>query len=193
MTNHPHVQAEPAAIRRELEAFKEQVSGWDQKYTAEQFYWSPDGKRWSVGACLNHLCQTANPLLPKMDKAIQQAKSAGKTGTPPFRLKLRDRLFIRSLSPDSGMKLPSPKMYQPVVTSSDDPQKVVREFITLQDHLLEKLNSADGLDFRAVMIPSPVSSLLRLSLAGWFLSTIAHQKRHLGQAEQMSNRDGFTG
>lgn len=189
MVTYDHT--EPATIRQELEAFKEQVSGWDQKYSAEQFYWSPDGKRWSVGQCLNHLCQTANPLLPKMDEAIQRAKSAGKTGTPPFRLKLRDRLFIRSLSPDSAMKLPAPKMYKPVVTSSNDPQKVVREFITLQDHLLEKLEAADGLNFRAIMIPSPVSSLLRLSLGGWFLATIAHQKRHLGQAQRIRNQDGF--
>ena len=183
--------ADPDTVRKEFAAIQERVRDWTDRFSAEQFLWAPDARRWSMGQCLEHLNKTASPLPPHMDAAIVKARDAGLTGSPPFKLKWRDRLFVRSVSPGARMKIPAPPLFRPGRGDDLDQSKIIQDFIALQDRLIERLDSAEGLDHSGIMVRSPLSPLLRLSLAGWFMATIAHQQRHLNQAQQVSQEDGF--
>jgi hypothetical protein len=81
-------------------------------------------------------------------------------------------------------------MYQPP-PDPGPPAEVLAEFAKLQGELVRLLRRAHGLDLARVKVPSPVTSLLRLSLGQWFHFLAAHERRHLWQAEQITSEERF--
>lgn len=60
--------------------------------------------------------------------------------------------------------------------------EVMPTFLALQDRFQEHLAAADGLDLGRVLVRSPPSKYVKLSLEQAFVSMAAHQRRHLWQA-----------
>lgn len=124
-------------------------------------------------------------LVPKLNEAIEKARNSGVTAAPPYKLRVFDSWFITGfLSPDSGFNIKAPKLYRPSGHKDCAKASVIEEFILLQDELIRLIRKSEGLNYRAVTVASPLSRLLRLSLGGWFSATIAHEQRHLVQAER---------
>lgn len=53
------------------------------------------------------------------------------------------------------------------------------------------LDSARGLDLGRLRVTSPVSRLLRIPLGSYLRISVAHERRHLWQAEQVTVAAGF--
>ena len=58
------------------------------------------------------------------------------------------------------------------------------EFSSLQSKLIDLLHEADGLDLKKIRLISPFDKRVKYNLYSAFRIVVAHQRRHLWQAEK---------
>jgi hypothetical protein len=142
----------------------------------------PGPEAWSVVQVFDHVNTAGWLLLPPLEKAIQDGREQGPTGTPPFRYGVVSRWFVRSMQPSSGWTFSAPSVFEPETPETLYPAETIEEFRSLQDQLATCVGDAEGLDLRRIRVASPAVPLLRVSLGAWFEATLAHEERHLEQA-----------
>jgi len=67
---------------------------------------------------------------------------------------------------------------------------VRQEFLEWQDQIAERIRQADGLDLPRARARSPLR-VWKWSLGTFFAVALAHERRHIWQARQVSNEQGF--
>lgn len=157
-----------------------------------QFNWRPAADRWSVGECLAHLNVTVRAVLPALDQAIATGRSKGLTGNGPFRYGWFARRVAASMEPPVRRRFRTQKIFLPADTRHV-PAAVLSEFDAVHDQLAERFARADGLDWGRVRVISPASRWLRLPFGAYTRFTLAHDRRHLWQAQQVREASGFPG
>lgn len=180
-----------AAWLRELEAVNANAEALVAPLTAEQFAWRPGPNRWSVGECFEHLAITTGLVAPALLAALDKARIAGKAGHPPFDYGLVGGWFVRSMEKPGRRPSPSPENFVPPSGGSKD--AVMAHFRRSQHEFKEALESAPGLALDRIKAPSTAQGAhwLRLNVAAWFASTLAHERRHLAQARRVTEAAGF--
>lgn len=164
------------AIRNEAQSLAEGVPD-------EVLLRPPEPGRWSAAQCLDHLNTAGWLLLARMERQINDAKEHGPFGEGPFRYGFVSRTMIWLMQPTSNVPIPAPTSYKPDAPSTLQAHAVVTEFLQLQDDLVDCVQRSKGLDLRRVRVPSPAAPILTISLGAWYEATIAHERRHLAQAE----------
>jgi hypothetical protein len=153
------------------------------------FNWHPAPGDWSIAECLDHLIVVGNLLIPAMDEAIRTAREQNLVGAGPFPYGIRGKLFIRAQEPPVKRKTRTfPGYVPPTARRTEDVQ---REFMELQDRLIERVKAADGQDLSKMLIRSPAVSWLKFNAAVWFAATAAHERRHLWQARRIKESSWF--
>jgi len=153
-----------------------------------QFNWRPAPKRWSISECLAHLNTVDGLDLPTLSQEIERGRSAGLTGKGPFRYGALSRWFVRFSEPPVKFGLKAPKVYLP---PSDQPrEKVVAEFISIHDRMLELIALSNGLDLARIKVPTPFPKV-KFSLGQRFALLAAHDRRHLHQAWDVRREQNF--
>jgi hypothetical protein len=180
------VNAEIETLQDQLLSVRQDVPGIVHGLAAAQFNQRPAKNRWSIAECLDHLNATARLLMPGFDAAIEKGQSLGLTSNGPFAYPLFERLFLAAMEPPPRFRFRAPAPLAPA-PSHRDPGEALREFLTWQERLGERILRADGLDLRRVRMRSPVQPLLAYSLGTGFAATLAHERRHLWQARQVRN------
>ncbi len=172
----------------QLENIKEDALELTAPLQDAQFNWRPAPTRWSISECLSHLNLTNGLDVPGITEQIERGRAAGLTGKGPFRYGFLSRLFVRSMEPGAGFKMKAPKVYKP---SPDQPKdKVVAEFISIHDRLLELISQSNGLDLARIKVPTFIS-WIKLSLGQRFALLAAHDRRHLRQAWDVRKHPNF--
>jgi hypothetical protein len=92
------------------------------------------------------------------------------------------------MKPSSDWTFTAPSVFEPDTPETLYPRETVEEFRGLQDQFASCVGQAEGLDLRRIRVASPAVPLLRISLGAWFEATIAHEERHLRQAERVLER-----
>lgn len=146
----------------------------------------PDPDGWSAAQCVDHLNVTLRRYLPAIEAAIRQGGREGPVASGPFPLGWLERWFVRQIEPPVGRRFKAPPSFQP--EASPTPGRVEREFRDLRRRFRELLGVASGLDLLKLRVPSPVFSWFRISLHAAFAVMIAHDRRHLLQAERVTER-----
>ena len=155
--------------------------------TSEQLLRRPDPAKWSIAECLAHLNQTAAVLQPLMDSAIKSGRKQNCIGEGPFKPGVLGR-FLRWLAePPPKIRLRAPKNILPP-TSITDPAAVVAEFTRCQDEWERLGRESSGLDQQKLKIPSPFTGLSGLRLCAILPWMMAHERRHLLQAEKVKQQ-----
>lgn len=172
--------------RRRYEAAKQVAVELTNGLTDQQFNQRPEAGGWSVAECLHHLQVTGEKLLPRIDEGLQRARARGWLSPGPFRYGWFGNWFVAATG---GGELPPRRRYKAPAAYAPSPDRrlaaLVPSFSGLQDQLIERLGSADGVDLARIKLASPVSRLLRLSLGHWFALLAGHQERHLWQARRV--------
>jgi hypothetical protein len=153
-----------------------------------QFNWRPSAKHWSISECLAHLNVVDRLDLPLLAEEIERGRGAGVTGSGPFRYGFIGRWFVGFMDAPPKFKLSAPELY--LLPAGHLKDKVVQEFLSIHDRMLELVKKANGLDLVRIKVPSPVGPF-KLSLGQRFALLAAHDRRHLWQGWQVRKNRGF--
>lgn len=177
----------------ELDGYRQQFDGARSEFAQlvdgindDQFNWRPEPDRWSMAECIDHLVMIGTLMNRNIDAGIEKAEAKGWRSDGPFKYGALGNWFVRATGASEDArkrKFKAPKAYTP--TSNHSISRLNEAFNGLQDAYIERVRRANGLDLARVKIPSPVTSLIRLSLGQWFALLAGHQERHLIQARDV--------
>ena len=152
----------------------------------EQLTRRPDPAKWSIAECLAHLNLTAAGYLKPIDAAIQQGRESRMFGKGPFKPGFLGSVLKWVAEPPPKFRLRAPRAVLPPSNIADGTQ-VVAEFMRVQDEWERLAKAMDGLDLKKVKC-NGIPPLPRLRLAAPIPWMLAHQRRHLLQAENVKKQ-----
>ncbi|NDD63187.1 MAG: DinB family protein [Acidobacteria bacterium] len=154
-----------------------------------QSAWQPAPNRWSIAQCLEHLNATARNYFPLVNNTINNARSSGLLSAGPYRHGWLGRLYAGLVPPPPKLRVPSPRRFTP---PPDRPMSEIwPSFLNFQDRLQELIVHANGVDLGRATVPSPVNGLIKISLGSTLAIIVGHEQRHLWQARQIHEAEGF--
>ena len=152
--------------------------------SAEQLMRRPDPGKWSIAECLVHLNVTAATVQKFMAQGIERGKQENKLGSGPFSIGPKGGLFIWIAEPPPKFRLRAPKNVRPPATI-DDPLQVLPQFLHAQDEWERLMREQQGLDLAKIKVGQ---GAFRMRLAAALPWMMAHQRRHLLQAENVKRQ-----
>ena len=161
-----------------------------QGLTEEQLNWKPDATQWSVAQCLEHLAVTSKQFNGYFKQLIEGARLKWPTnGAIPYRPSLVGGWLIKQVVPETTRKVPAPKVFKPSDSSSI--HDALGLFLKQQEEFVRFVRESEGVDYNRARLRSPVTPLMRYSLADAFVVTIVHGYRHLAQANRVKAMPNF--
>lgn len=136
---------------------------------------------WSAAQCLEHLNRYGHYYIP----AIQQQLAAykGDSTAATFTSTWLGKYFTNMMNPKTGKKkYKAFKDYIPPATL--DAHAVVAAFINQQEELLALIEQSRKEDLNKVRVPISIAKFIRLKLGDVLQFIIAHNERHLQQAQR---------
>lgn len=136
---------------------------------------------WSIVQCLEHLNSYGRYYLPAIVQGMGKAIPA--PDAVMFKSTWLGDYFTRMMQPGvSGKKYKAPKDHVP--PRELDARQVIAVFIEQQEALLSLIRKARMTDINKIRIPISISRWIRLKLGDVFRFLIAHNGRHLQQAQR---------
>ncbi len=171
------MQKSLAEIRSEVAAVDAEAKKLCQGLSEQQLAWRPHPGKWSIAENLMHLNVTTQTYLPFIQRALEQARERGLSGTGQFDLGTIGRWFVNYLEPPFRMKTKAPKAIRPILQgpASD----ALPQFLRCNDVFLKYVNDAEGVDLGSAVFVSPFASVFRMKLIAAFATVTAHDRRHL--------------
>lgn len=156
----------------------------------EQLNWKPAPDRWSIAQCLDHLAVATEKFQPYITAALAQGgEKYPVTMAPAYQPTWLGGWLIKQLLPAATRKIPAPKIFRPVETAAI--HHALEHFLKQQAVFLNYLRQAEGLNYNKTRLRSPVTPIMRYSLADAFVITAVHGQRHLAQARRVRETPGF--
>ena len=188
-SGHLALTPEIDEFRRQFERLADEADALVAPLTEEQFLWQPSPGSWSVAQCIDHLNVTARMYLPRLDEGIAEAMRRGLYGEGPFAHDFIGKLFVRTMEPPPRLKVKAPATFHPAAQRSR--AEIMAAFRAYQVQFVDRLRQASGLDLRRAKVMSPASTWIKMSLNSGFALMVAHERRHLWQAQQVIAAVGF--
>ena len=133
--------------------------------------------------CILHLNTTAAVVQSLMEKAIAEGKCNNTVGRGPFSIGPKGCLLVWIAEPPPKFRIRAPKNVLPPARIND-PLQVLPQFLHAQDEWERLMREQEGLDLAVVKVGQ---GAFRMRLAA-ALPWIAHQRRHLLQAENVKRQ-----
>ena len=158
--------------------------------TEGQLNWKPSAGQWSMAQCLEHLAVATKGFEKYFDAALELARQRRTTTTPPkYKPTVLGGWLAKQVSPEGERKLPAPKIFRPAESSNIEGS--VKLFLDQQVKFVDFVRRCEGIDYNKTRLRSPVTPLIRYSLADAFVITVLHAQRHLAQARRVRERPEF--
>ena len=154
--------------------------------SSEQLLIRPQPDKWSIAECLAHLNVTAGTVQSLMAKAIKRGKQEKKFGAGPFSIGPKGRLLVWIAEPPPKFRIRAPKGVRPPARI-DDPLQLLPAFLKSQDEWERLMREQQGLHLGKIKIGA-LTSPFRARLAAALPWMMAHQRRHLLQAEKVKRQ-----
>jgi hypothetical protein len=176
-------------LLNQLQQIRQRTNELVAGLTSEQLTRRPEPARWSIAECLAHLNITGRGYLPLIEDAIKQGREQKILGSGPFSPGALGRLLKWIAEPPPKFRMRAPKAILPPTTITD-PAQVVNDFMRLQDDWERLVRACDGLDLKKIKCKSPFAGLPALRLSAPIPWMLAHERRHLLQAEGVKQQLG---
>lgn len=171
-----------ADLQTQTEALLNRAIAEWQLVPHSRFALKPNAQAWSANECLQHLNSYGRYYLPAIEKALS---TSGQKKADTFTAGWLGHYFTNLMAPKTDgaiiTKMKSPKDHTP--TSIRESHEVIAEYIDQQEKLLSLLRKATIADL-TTRVPISLTQLIRLKLGDVFMFYVAHQRRHLLQAER---------
>jgi hypothetical protein len=188
--------SDPDAPRRELaelvvqfEAIEADARALAGTLSETQLNWSPDGRRWSIGQCLEHLTRTVGLYPAAIERMIEEARAREAAGRGPYREGWLSRWIVASLEPPYRLRVRTIPAVEP--PGQLERERVLADFSAAWRQLAELARAAWQVDPGRARMPSPFLRLQKFTLRQIFFLNAAHGRRHLWQARQVRESPGF--
>jgi hypothetical protein len=142
------------------------------------FVWTPAKGGWSAAQCVEHLVLTVRQFLPLWDAALASAEP----GWKPVEYSWLDRQALHFMEPPYRMKSKTGKAFTPETARTR--QECLEMFRAAHELMKERAERMKDLDVSRVQVPSPFLNWIHYNVAYSFDLALAHERRHLWQAEQ---------
>ena len=185
----PTLAPEIDQFRSQFERLSTDADALTAPLSDEQFIWRPGPDSWSIAECLDHLNATARVYLPALDEGIADAIRRGVYGEGPFKYNWLGRLSVRFS--DMRIRFEAPDDVQPGVGRSR--REILAAFRAYQVQYVDRLRQANGIDLARARVRVPVTAWLRIPLGSGFALVVAHSRRHLAQAQRVTEAEHFPG
>ncbi|MFN8583366.1 MAG: DinB family protein [Gemmatimonadaceae bacterium] len=186
------ISSELATYQTQFTDIRERAQALTGGLTSQQFNWRPGPERWSIAECFAHLNTTARRYQANMQVAIAHGRARGLTGSgAPAKYGWFSRWFEAQLEPPPKKRLKAPMAFQFIPAAAFDKAEVMGEFELMGRGWLGLLQACEGLDIARVKVISPAMSLLRFPIGAAFRHQLAHERRHLWQAGEVTKAPGF--
>jgi hypothetical protein len=157
--------------------------------TESQLNWKPSTEQWSIAQCLDHLTVTTNEFEKHFETALRRAREKWLvTNSPRYKPSVLGGWLAKQVSPEAPRKITAPKIFRPA--SSNIPA-TLENFVSQQARFLDFVRGSTGIDYNKTRLRSPVTPLMRYSLADAFVITVLHGQRHLAQARRVREMPQF--
>jgi len=155
-----------------------------------QLNWKPAPDKWSIAQCLDHLAIASQGFDGYFSDALARGRKKWPVSTgPAYRPSFMGGWLIKYVSPEAVKKLKAPKIFRPAESSNlDEP---LETFLKQQGRFIKFVRETNGIDYNKTKLRSPVTPLMRYSLADAFVITVVHGQRHLAQARRVRETSGF--
>ncbi|MEO8193474.1 MAG: DinB family protein [Gemmatimonadales bacterium] len=154
---------------------------------AERWNVRNDPDRWSLAECVAHLNLTSEAYVPRVRKAIAEARQLPPMTKREYRRDKIGLLFSVMVGPlplIAGFRIGRVKTTPAFVPSGNLPeQQLLAEFKRHQLELIGMARESDGKQIDKVSITSPFGERIHYNCYSTFLIVPRHQERHLQQAE----------
>jgi hypothetical protein len=167
-------------LTADLKQFKADIQALLSLSDAQLLQRPPSGK-WSVAEHLMHLVATNNDYFTKIGDAL--VANPDKHADGPYTLGVFGRMFAWMMEPPVRLKVPTADIWKP--PADLDPARVRDDFLTMLDTFTASLETARGIALDKIIITSPVSERIRLSLVEAYCVLLAHGRRHIWLANQV--------
>jgi hypothetical protein len=155
-----------------------------------QMNWKPAPDKWSIAQCLEHLAVASHRFEPYFTAALLRGREKWPVNSAPaYRPSFIGRWLIKTVDPVTGRNLPAPKIFRPA--ESAPIHEALESFLKQQERFLKFVRRTAGIDYNKTRLRSPVTPLMRYSLADAFVVTVVHGRRHLGQAQRVRQTSLF--
>jgi hypothetical protein len=176
-------------LRAETEAIATEAQRSFAPLNAQQLNWKPSAERWSVAQCLEHLLHANQEMFAPMDAAMANPHGAGFLARLPVWSELCGKFMIKIVSPNFKQKLKAPSTARPATSAID--AEIVTRFLAMQPTILERINRLESLGTKPIVMTSPFVRWITYSLLDACRLMVAHERRHLAQAQRVMEAPGF--
>lgn len=151
------------------------------------FLTRPAPGRWSPAECFDHLVHFNRGYHAEMSTAQERISPLPEQAEDSFRPRLVARWVIRFFEPPYRMKVKTLRPFYPGENAEMDPDGVMERYLETHGRFRGLLEEAASrrLDLEEVRVSHPIFGWLKMSLADCYGIILAHQRRHLWQAEQV--------
>ncbi|HYX29306.1 MAG TPA: DinB family protein [Pyrinomonadaceae bacterium] len=157
--------------------------------TEAQLNWKPSSDQWSIAQCLEHLAVATRGFDQYFAAALERGKNRSPVSNPPYKPSMMGGWLARHVAPEAPRKLRAPKMFRPAEASNI--RDSLQMFLAEQNKFIDFVRQCNGVDYNKTRIRSPVTPLMRYSLADAFVITVLHAQRHLEQARRVRESTQF--
>jgi DinB superfamily len=173
-----------------IEALREQIRRLDERaddlargLDAARLAWRPPSGAWSIAENIDHLCAMGRWYFKQLDRSLADAEARGLAAGPPVRLPLLERFVVWLAEPPvRRVRIKAPPLFQP--QAGFDPLAVLPAYHAHHAALHERLTRAERFDLARARARTPLARR-PATLLGCLSLMLAHERRHLWQAEQV--------
>jgi len=176
-------------ISADLLDLEELYSALYTRCSPEQLMWRSTEGSWSVAECVDHVARSISHYLVP----IRQAVAKGGPAAPDEDYLLVpagwfSTAFLKRIGPQVATKFKAPRKIQPL---SVKPGEVLGELQRGHAEAAKLLAESAGINLNRIRFRNPFIPVLRFTVATGFLILAAHGRRHLLQAQRVTETHGF--
>lgn len=155
-----------------------------------QLNWKASPEKWSILQCLEHLNLTSRHYIPQMQMAVQKAIASNHSPVEYFKRGFIGNKMTTGTRPKADGKISNPiktfKNYNPNnLPPSKSTQVVFDEFLKHHQDLLAIIAQSKMVNMNKIKVKSLLGSILKFKLGDAIEFLIAHEQRHVLQAQRV--------
>lgn len=167
-------------LQQDLQLIINQVETEFLPLSVAALNWKPQPQAWSIAECVEHLNLYAKFYVPAIAQAISNAPTRTSN---EFRSGWLGEQFVKTVSP-ANVK-PQKTFQRMTPAQSQLSTHVLTQFLQYQADLLASLARAQTIDWNKTRVPVEFWSWLKMNVGDAFRFMVAHQQRHLQQAQRV--------